>query len=93
MRPERIFFGLLFGILAVLAVIIMWPFLTYIVLAGILAYTLFPVYRFFNRHTRRPEMASAFSILLALLLMVLPSFFLVSVLVQQVSGAYSNFQV
>ena len=92
MRPERIFFGLLFGILAVLAVIIMWPFLTYIVLAGILAYTLFPVYRFFNRHTRRPEMASAFSILLALLLMVLPSFFLVSELVQQVSGAYSNFQ-
>src|SRR6266566_1026482 len=92
MRPERIFFGLLFGILAVLAVIIMWPFLTYIVLAGILAYTLFPVYRFFNRHTRRPEMASALSILLALLLMVLPSFFLVSELVQQVSGAYSNFQ-
>ena len=59
---------------------------------GILAYTLFPVYRFFNRHTRRPEMASALSILLALLLMVLPSFFLVSELVQQVSGAYSNFQ-
>ena len=26
MRQERIFFGLLFGIIAVLAVIIMWPF-------------------------------------------------------------------
>src|SRR5262245_19227200 len=93
MRQERIFFGVLFAIIAVLAVIIMWPFLTYIVLAGILTYTLYPVYRFFLTHMRRPAVASALSILLALLLMVLPSFFLVSELVQQVSGAYRTFQV
>jgi predicted PurR-regulated permease PerM len=92
MRQERIFFGLLFGIIAVLAVVIMGPFITYIVLAGILSYTLFPVYRFFHRRTGRPALASAMSILVALLLMVLPAFFLISELVQQVSGAYSNFQ-
>lgn len=92
MRQERIFFGLLFAIVAVLAVIIMGPFLTYIVLAGILTYTLFPVFRFFHRRTGRSGAASALTIILALLLMVLPSFFLVSELVRQVSGAYTTFQ-
>jgi predicted PurR-regulated permease PerM len=93
MRQQRVFFGVLFAIIAALAVIIMVPFLTYIVLAGILTYTLFPVYRFFYRRIGRPEFASALSILIALILMVLPAVFLISELAQQVSGAYSNFQV
>src|SRR5712691_2964187 len=92
MRQERIFFIVLFGIIAVLAVVIMLPFLTYIVLAGILTYTLFPVYRFFHQRTGASGLASGLSILVALLLMVLPSFFLISQLVQQVSGAYTTFQ-
>src|SRR6267142_762867 len=91
-KQERVFFGVLFGIIGILAVIIMQPFLTYIVLAGILTYTLFPVYHFFQRSTGRPAVASALSILIALLLMVLPAFFLISELVDQVSGAYSTFQ-
>jgi predicted PurR-regulated permease PerM len=94
MRQERIFFGLLFGVITVLAVVIMWPFLNYIVLAGILTYTLFPLYRFFYRRViRRTEFASALSILVALLLMVLPAVYLISELAQQVSGAYTNFQM
>jgi predicted PurR-regulated permease PerM len=93
MRQQRIFFGLLFGIISVLAVVIMWPFLTYIVLAGILTYTLFPVYHFIQQRIPRSEIASALSILVALLLMVLPAFFMISELAQQVSGAYANFQV
>lgn len=92
MKQERVFFGVLFGIIGILAVIVMQPFLSYIVLAGILTYTLFPVYHFFHRRTGRAELSSAMSILLALLLMVLPAFFLISELVQQVSGAYSTFQ-
>jgi predicted PurR-regulated permease PerM len=92
MRQERIFFGLLFAMIAILAIIIMQPFLTYIVLAGILTYTLFPVYRFINTRTGRPHLSSALSILISLILMVLPSFFLVSELVRQVSGAYTNFE-
>lgn len=94
MRQERIFFGVLFAVITVLGVVIMWPFLTYIVLAGILTYTLFPLYRFFYRRiVRRPEFASALSILVALLLMVLPAVYLISELARQVSGAYSNFQM
>src|SRR5687767_7830228 len=92
MRQERIFFGLLFATIGILAVIVMSPFLTYIVLAGILTYTLFPIYRFFLGRIKRPEFASGLSILITLLLMVLPAVFLVSELAQQVSGAYTNFQ-
>jgi predicted PurR-regulated permease PerM len=91
-RQERIFFAALFGIVAILAVIIMQPFLTYIVLAGILTYALFPMYRFFRQNSR-PTVASALSILIVLIVMVLPSFYLATELVQQVSGAYSSFQM
>ena len=94
MRQERIFFGVLFAVITVLALVIMWPFLTYIVLAGILTYTLFPVYLFFYRRVvARPGFASALSILVALLLMVIPAVYLISELAQQVSGAYTNFQM
>src|SRR5882724_11657206 len=92
MRQERIFFGVLFAVITVLAVVLIWPFLTYIVLAGILTYTLFPVYRFFHTRTKHPEIASGLSILVALVLMVIPAFFLISELVRQVSGAYTSFQ-
>ena len=92
MRQERIFFAVFFAIVAVAAIIIVQPFLTYIVLAAILTYALFPVYHFMNSRLRRPGLSSGISIIIALLVMVLPAFFLVSELVQQVSGAYTSFQ-
>jgi predicted PurR-regulated permease PerM len=92
-KQERVFFGLLFAVIALIGLWIMQPFLTYIVLAGILTYTLFPIYRFFNSRTRHPSISSAISIIIALVLMVLPSFFLVSELVRQVSGVYTNFEM
>jgi predicted PurR-regulated permease PerM len=91
-KQERIFFAALFGLIAILAVIIMQPFLSYIVLAGILTYALFPMYRLFRDHSR-PTVAAALSILIVLIVIVLPTFYLVTELVQQVSGAYSSFQV
>src|SRR5262245_20402824 len=92
MRQERIFFTVLFITITVLAVIVMQPFLTYIVLAAILTYTLFPVYHFIQNRLGRPELSSAISLIIALLIIILPTFFLVSELVRQVSGAYNNFQ-
>jgi predicted PurR-regulated permease PerM len=92
MRQERVFFGALFTIIGVLAIVIMQPFLSYIVLAGILTYCLFPVFHFIESRTHRPELSSALSILLALIIMVLPSVYLVTELVRQVSGAATNFQ-
>ena len=93
MRREQIFFAGFFAVVAILALVILRPFVTYIVLAGILTYVLFPVYRFFRMRLGRPGLAAALSIVVTLLLMVLPSVFLVTELVQQVSGAYSNLRL
>jgi predicted PurR-regulated permease PerM len=66
--------------------------MTYIVLAGILTYTLFPVYRYILHKTQKPQLSSGLAILLALVVMILPTIYLVSELVDQVSGAYNTFQ-
>jgi len=66
--------------------------MSYIVLAGILTYTLFPIYRFILLQTRKPGISAGLCIVLALLLMILPSVYLVSELVAQVSGAYHSLQ-
>jgi predicted PurR-regulated permease PerM len=77
--------------MGVLALVVMLPFFTYIVLAAILTYTLFPVYSFILRRTKRAELSSAIAICIALLLMILPTVYVVTELVQQVSGAYGTF--
>jgi predicted PurR-regulated permease PerM len=68
------------------------PFLTYIVLAGILTYTLFPVYNFILQKTKRPQLSSGLAIVLALIVMILPTIYLVSELVEQVRGNISSLQ-
>jgi predicted PurR-regulated permease PerM len=70
----------------------MLPFMRYIVLAGVLTYTLFPIYRYILQHTQWPGISAGFAVLLALLVMILPTVYLVSELVDQVRGAYSTFQ-
>jgi predicted PurR-regulated permease PerM len=82
----------LFAVVAILGIAIALPFLTYIVLAGILTYALFPIYHFVNQRTRRPSLSAGFCILVALLVMILPTVYLVSELVAQVSGAYNTLQ-
>jgi predicted PurR-regulated permease PerM len=92
-RLEQIFFGCLFVTVAVLAVIMLWPFLTYIVLAGILTYALLPVYGFFYRRFGREGLASALCIAVTLLVMVLPALLLIKELIKQVSGAYTSLKL
>ena len=93
MRQETIFFGGFFAVIAVFALIILQPFVTFIVLAGILTYTLFPMYRFLHERLGHPSLASALSVIVTLLLMVLPAVLLVSQLAKQVSGAYTSLKM
>jgi predicted PurR-regulated permease PerM len=81
-----------FTVVAILGIAIALPFLMYIVLAGILTYFLFPIYHFINEGTRRPSLSAGLCIALALLVMILPTVYLVSELVAQVSGAYNTLQ-
>jgi predicted PurR-regulated permease PerM len=82
----------MFAGIAILGIVIALPFMTYIVLAGILTYTMFPIYRFILQWTQRPGPSAGLAILLALLVMILPTVYLVSELVDQVKGVYSTFQ-
>jgi len=82
----------LFAVVAILGIAIALPFMTYIVLAGILTYTLFPIYHFINQRTRRPQLSAGLCVALALLVMILPTVYLVSELVDQISGAYNTLQ-
>jgi predicted PurR-regulated permease PerM len=81
-----------FAVVAILGIAITLPFLSYIVLAGILTYTLFPIYQFLNRRTRTAGIAAGLVIVLALVLMILPTVYLVSELVDQVKGTYTTLQ-
>jgi predicted PurR-regulated permease PerM len=79
-------------VVGLLGIAVTLPFIRYIVLAGILTYALFPIYRFILQRTRRPGLSAGLTVVLALLLMILPTAYLVSELVDQVSGAYNTFQ-
>ena len=92
MKRENVFFAVLFSIVSVLALAVVQPFVPYVLLAAILTYTLFPVHEFIRQRTARPGLSSAISMILAMVIMVLPSFYIIQRLVQQVSGAYTSFQ-
>jgi len=77
-RRENIFFAAFFAVVGILAVIVLQPFLNFIVLAGILTYTLFPLYGFFYARMRRPSLSAALAVVVTLLVMVLPAVFLIS---------------
>ncbi len=93
MKRENLIFGMVFLVIIVLSMLVVWPFVTYIVMAGVLTYTLFPVYAFIRSKTGHPRISSGISILLALVLMVLPSFLIAQRLAQEVSGAFTTFEL
>ena len=62
MKRENVIFGIVFGLIALLSILLIQPFISFIVLAGVLAYTLFPVYALIRRRTNRPGVSSAISI-------------------------------
>ena len=93
MKRENLIFGMVFLVIIGLSMLVVWPFATYIVLAGVLTYTLFPVYAFIRKKTGQPSVSSAIAILLALLLLVLPSFLIAQRLAQEVSGAFTTFEL
>ena len=92
MKRENVIFGVVFLVIIVLSILVIWPFVTYIVMAGVLAYTLFPVYAYVHRKIGRPYLSATVAMLVALLLLVLPSFLLAQRLAQEVSGAFRAFE-
>ena len=93
MKRENVIFGVVFLIIGILSILVIWPFVSSIVLAGVLTYTLFPIFSFLRKKTGQPRVASALSILVALLLLVVPSFLVAQRLAREVSGAFTTFEI
>ncbi len=73
MIAERILMGLLLGGVAIGCVLVLYPFLSALLWAGILVYTTWPVYEWLRQHLRLPRVsASLLMVALTAIVLVLP---------------------
>jgi len=73
MIAERILMGLLLGGVAIGCVLVLYPFLSALLWAGILVYTTWPVYEWFRQHLRLPRTGAALlMVALTAIVLVLP---------------------
>jgi predicted PurR-regulated permease PerM len=91
-RLEKYFFALTVIAALVLTFFLLKPFLTYLVLAGVLTYVLRPAKRFLRRTIHSDAWCAALLLVLVILLIVLPSIFLTMRLINQVTDAYNSFK-
>jgi predicted PurR-regulated permease PerM len=94
MDPERLsryFFIILLLIVLFLSFLVIKPFLTYIVLGLVLTAVLYPVYKWLNKKIKSRNVCASIVVILVLLAIVLPSFYIISSLVQQATVAYQTY--
>lgn len=94
MDKRHLFHYVLIGILLLLlylSFLLVEPFLTYLLMGLILSYLFHPLYRRLAKKLGQPWLASSLMLLLIFLLIVAPSFFLITGLVQQTVSAYNTF--
>lgn len=92
MRLEKYFFALTILTALALTFFLLQPFVNYLVLAAILTYFLRPLKRRLMPWVRSQSLCAALLIVLVILLVVVPSFYLTSHLITEVTGAYNNFK-
>ena len=80
---RRYFYGGLFLAVALLSVLILWPFAKVIVLSIALSAVLFPVYRFIKRGVRASWVASLLTVVLFILVLCIPVFTIGTVVFKQ----------
>lgn len=92
MRTEKYFFAFTICAALVVTFYLLLPFFTYLLVAAILTYFLRPVQSVLLRYVKSPALSAAILIVLVILVVVLPTIFLTTHLVQQVTGAYASFK-
>jgi len=77
---QKYFFLALFAIILVLAVAIVWPFITTILTSLVMAYVLFPVYQWLLKKTKRKNLSAMIvSLIIIMIVIVAVAFILFSV--------------
>lgn len=92
MRLEKYFFALTIFAALLLTFFLLKPFANYLVLAAILTYFLRPLQRRLLPVVRSPALCAILLIILVIVLVVVPTFYLTSHLITQVTAAYNNFK-
>lgn len=84
------FFIVLMLLIIYLAARVVWPYISYIILSVIIAYTLRPLYLWLEQRIKRPWLSSIIMVLLVLIVLVAPGFFIVKSLIDQSTHALSS---
>ena len=88
---SNFFIIVLLGVLF-LAALVVWPYIGFIILAMVIAYAARPLYIFILKHLRiRKGLAAGIMVALTVLLLFLPSIFIMRSLVVQASNTLSSF--
>jgi len=82
------FFIIILLVTIYLTYIIIKPFFKYVVLAVVLGYTFYPIYFWLAKKTRSQNLAASMIILLVLVILIIPTIFVVGKLVRQTSGIW-----
>lgn len=88
---STIFFILVLLLVLYLAGLVVWPYLSYLILAIVIAYAARPLYLRINSWLKRPNLSSAIMVVLVLVLLFLPAIFLLRSLVNQGASAILSF--
>jgi predicted PurR-regulated permease PerM len=85
---QRYFFAAVLFIAFGLGFLLFWPFLVTIILAGVFAVLLYPLFRFFHKYIKSSGFSSFLTILCFFIILCIPIFFIGVVLVKQSQSMY-----
>lgn len=87
-RYQTIFFSIVFACMAVLTILVFWPFLVPLALAAIVAVMIYPVYSWILAKVKSENAAAAISILLLVVLILTPLTLISSRIIQEAQNLY-----
>lgn len=90
---ERKFLFALLAIVAIIALVILYPFLTIFIVSGAFAVILDPLYKWIKKHITRGKQsfASFLTVLIFLIVLCIPVFLIGSIIFNQTQDAYISF--
>ncbi|MFH1505656.1 MAG: AI-2E family transporter [archaeon] len=90
-RLSRYFFIVVLLIVLYLSIVVIRPFLTYIVLGLVLTAILYPFYKWLCKKVKNKNVAASIIVILVLLAIIMPLFYIITSLVQQAGVAYQTY--
>ena len=91
-RLQVIGFFILLGVASLVVILMWWPFLTLVALGGILAVLFAPVHKMLSKKIKSESWSAFLTIILILLIVFIPLYFVAQVLITELVNLYNLFQ-